>query len=438
MKMRMKSIIKILAVTSLAGLLFAPRTVWGQGQTWVGGNLQQMIEAARWRLGVFRINAAFRLSNAGYDSDIFYGYLDEPVPDGTASASTPIQVLLPLSKKAVIDVSESPEYVFYYDNRDQRAWNNRLNGRVHIALNKAYLQAGGGMSDVRRRLSPELDLNIRQKTNSVSSFALWQTSKSTSLALLYGGAKYDYDDEIFIDGASIADRLDRNEEFLDLIAYIQPSPRVRLSFDGQYGSYQFRRSFSNYRDSTSYGFFVGAEFVPGERDIEIVRGIKGTASIGYIRLDVRDPLLQDGAGLVGEAGVQAYLSRRMTGQLTFSRGFRFSVYSGASFYLATTVGAGLTRHLSRKADLTYDFTYGTTSYSDFDSGGPAPYYRYLTHRLSLNLRLARHVGVTFYGSFGQRDGGGSSPLRNKYFAGISLLYGFTGSGMSAPTRGGTL
>jgi len=285
-------------------------------------------------------------------------------------------------------------------------------------------------------MSQELDLNVRQETNSLNGLALWQASKSTSLALLYGGTKYEYDNDIFIDGASIADRLNRNEEFLDLIAYVQPSARLRLSFDGQYGSYQFRRSYSNYRDSTSYAFFAGAEFIPGERDIEIVRGLRGSAMLGYLRLDVNDPLLKDGSGLVGEANIEGYLTRRMTGQVFFSRGFQFSVYSGASFYLGTTAGAGVTRHLSRKADLSYAFTYGRTSYANLFSGGEAPSYRYLTHSLTLNLRLARHLSAALFGSFGQRDRGGSQPLRERYFAGISLVYGLAGGGMSAPTRGG--
>lgn len=421
-------------------LLVAPGQTSAQVRTWVGGNLEQMVEGARWRLGALRVNAAFNLANAGYDSDIYYGFLGASTPDLTASASLPVQVILPLSKKVVIDVTDSPQYAFYLDNARERSWNNVLAGRLHVAFKRIYLQAGGGTSNVRRRLSPELELNIRQKANRVNGLVLWQASETTSLALLYNGAQYSYDD-VFVDGRSIADRLNRNEEFIDLIGYVQPSPRVRLSLDGQYGSYEFRRSGPEFRDAASYAFFASAEFIPDISigDLELPRELRGTVALGYMMLDMKDPGRQDGSGLVGEATVSARLSRRMSGQVFFSRGFQFSIYSGSSHYLATTMGAGLSRHLSRKASLSYNFTYGLTTYAGLDvSSDPGRYYRYLTHTLRLGVRLARHMDASFYGSFGQRlrQRGGDETLRDRFFGGLSLTYGSVGGGMSAPSRGG--
>jgi len=424
----------------LVCLLLAPAPARAQGETWVGGNLQQMVESARWRLGEMRVNAAFTLANVGYDSDIYYGFLAERVPDAKASAAVPVQVLLPLSKKAVLDVSESPEYVFYLETERDRSWNNRLYGRLHLALDRVYLQAGGGLSNVKTRLSPELDLNIRLKTTALNGLALWQASRMTSLALLYGGVQYDYGDAEF-EGVSLADRLNRNEEFVDLISYVQPSPRLRLSLDGQYGTYEFRRVALGLRDAESFAFFAGVEFIPGERDFQLLRGFRGTASLGYMRLDMRDPLLRDGSGIVGSASVTARLSRRMTGELLFSRGFQFSIFSGSSFFLETLAGATVTRHLTKRASLSYRFLYGQTSYPDLDgepgtTAGRA--YQYLTHGLNLDILLARHLSMSLFGTFGQRDQGGGIPIRSRFFVGFGLVYGFRGTAMSTPTRGGSM
>ncbi len=427
-----------IVLAGLAWLLVTPGMAFGQGNTWVGANLQQMIESGRWRFGLVRVNAAFELSNVGYDSDIYYGFFDERIPDVTSSASTPVQVLLPLSKKVVIDVSDTPQYVFYLDTRRERAWNNTFYGQLHVALKNFYIQAGGGLSNVRRRMSSELELNVRQKTDSLSGLVLWQASKSTSLALLYGTAKYDFGDAVF-EGTSLAERLNRNETYWDLISYIQPSAKVRLSLDGQYGSYRFTQEASGLQDAEGYALLAGIEFIPGEGDIGKARGLQGAASLGYKRIDMRDPQFLDGSGLVGEASVMAGLNRRMTGQLSFSRGFQFSIYSGASYYLATSFGAGLTRLLSRRASLSYSFAFNMSSYPNFDPGGEGTptvsYYRYLTHGLSLNLRLARQLGVTFLGTFGQRNSGASVPIRSRFFAGVSLVYGFAGGGMSGPVGG---
>lgn len=127
---------RILCIASAAvslWLLTAPREVHGQGNTWAGIDLQQMVDTARWRIGLLRVNAALMLVNTGYDSDVFYGFLPEPVPDIMLTTSVPFQVLLPVSKNIVFDIRDIPQYVFYLDLKNERAWNNTFQGLVHFA-----------------------------------------------------------------------------------------------------------------------------------------------------------------------------------------------------------------------------------------------------------------------------------------------------------------
>ena len=261
MKIRTRNFILIAAMAGVSWLMVAPGTAYGQGETRAGASLAQMIESARWRLGVFRINAALELSNAGYDSDLYSGYLAEPVADYTFSASTPVQVLVPVSKKVVIDLSDRPQYVFYLDTPRERAWNNTFRGQVHIARKNIYIQAGGGMSNVRRRLSYELDINVRQKQDSLGGLVLWQVSKRASLAFVYGSAKYDLGQAEF-GGVSLSDNFNRKEDYFDFITYIEASSKVRFFVDGQYGSYAFTKVEFRFKDARSYGVFGGIEFTP--------------------------------------------------------------------------------------------------------------------------------------------------------------------------------
>ncbi|HSA95797.1 MAG TPA: hypothetical protein VLJ16_07090, partial [Acidobacteriota bacterium] len=63
-----------------------------------------MVDGARWRIGGLRINAAFTLDNAGYDSDIYYGFLQNAkVPDETFTAGAPVQLIVPLGKTVVLE-----------------------------------------------------------------------------------------------------------------------------------------------------------------------------------------------------------------------------------------------------------------------------------------------------------------------------------------------
>jgi len=426
------------AIALLAWFVLFPAPVCGQGNTWAGTSLAQMVEAARWRMGALRVNAALALTNAGYDTDIYYGYLGEAVPDYTFSAGVPVQVLLPLSKKIVLEVFDSPQYVFYLDAKNERGWNNIFRGQVHFAFDRFYVQAGGGLSNIRQRLSPELNINIRQKEDSLNGTILWQASRVTSLALLYGESLFDYGDAEF-GGTSIAETLNRKEDYFDFVTYLQPSPKVRFFLDGQYGSYRFAKEASSFRDTRSYGVFGGLEFIPREGETRRVEGIRGSISLGYKRFDIIDPLLLDGSGFVGAVNVSAGLLEKTTGRAFFSRDFAFSASSGASFYISTAYGGGITRLISRKISFSYDISFGRSTYPDAETGGggiPVGIYnRYTTHSFSLNVRLARHLGITFLSTLGKRIVDASGLERNRNFFGFSMVYGFAAGAISAPTRG---
>jgi len=431
--MRKKLSSALVISVALACFLGSPDPVRAQGNTWAGINLGQMIDAARLRLGALRLNASFELANAGYDSDVYFGYLDEAVPDYTFSAGLPVQVLLPLSKKVVLDVSDTPQYLFYLDTERERAWNNSFQGLVHFALDAIYLQAGLESANVRRRLSPELDANVREKRDGYNGLALWQLSRMTSLALIYGGAEYRYSDAEYL-GTNIADRLGRREDFFDFVTYVQPGPRTRIFVDGQFGTYKFTATEAANRNAKSYAFFGGIEFIPRAGEVLQRMGIRGSASLGYTRFDIDEPGVPDGSGITGRADVSFEFLKKTTGRLTFSRGFQFSIYSGASFYLMTRYGAGIARRLSRRASLNYDFSYTNNDYPG-DSGFEGVNNRFLSHSFSLDLRLARNLDLTLLGSFSQRTRYATDPVRNRNFIGMSLTYGFRRVGMSAPVGG---
>ena len=410
-----------------AWLIGTAGTARGQGLTWPGAALTRMLDGAHWRIGVLRANAAFTLASSGYDSDVFYGYFGDPVPDWTFAAGAPVQILVPLSKNVVLDLADSPQYVFYLDTKGERCVNNTFRGQVHVALKRVYLQAGGGMSDVRRRFSPELDINVREKRDSADGAFLWQASKAASLAILYERSKYDYGDAEYL-GSNLSEMLNRNEDHVDVIAYIQPGPGTRLLLEGQYGLFAFTGAPSGVRDAKSYGIFGGAEFIPRTGETPIGSGLRGGFKLGYIRLDLEDPGLRDGSGFAGEANVAADLTNRTSLQLFFSRGYQFSIFSGATYYLATTYRAGLSQLLSRKAVLSYDVSLGRAVYPrDGDIQGQGD--RFVAHAVSLNLRLARHLGVVLMGTFGRRARVGSEITRDRYFVGLGLTYGHPGSGI---------
>ncbi len=430
--MKKKAVLAIIMTPIVICLVAAPQKAFGQGNTWTGRSVSQMVEAARWRLDILRINAALNLLNVGYDSDLYYGYLSEPVPDATFSAALPLQVLIPISKSVVLDLFENPQYVFYLDTKKERALNNTSRGAVHLALKKFYFQAGGGLANVRRRLSPELDINIREKANRLNGLALWQVSQKMSLAMAYRGSRFDYGDAAF-GGTTIADTLNRKEAFADLVSYLQLSPRVRLFLDGQYGRYAFP---DRDRDAQSYGVFGGFEFTAREGEIVEAMRFQGSANLGYMSLDLKNPLLRDGSGLSGIVNLSAGLSRKTMVRTYYSRGFEFSVYSGASYFIGTSYGGGIAQRLSPRVSLSYDLAFGLVDYPRGEAGEVTfPGYRYTTHTANLSVMFRRNLTVTFFGTFGQRRLGPSGEARSRNFLGLNLSFGAPMGTVAIPMGG---
>ncbi len=165
-------------------LLFAaPDHAFGWGNTWLGTNLERIVNATRWRTGSLRYNAAFLVDNAGYDSDIYYASTSDPVPDYTFIAGPNLRFFLPLKEKIVFDISESPQYAFFLHTTKERSWDNTFRGQVHLVSDRFYLQAGEGLSSTRERLSTELNVKIRLRQSDFVGLGLWQLSKGTSVGL---------------------------------------------------------------------------------------------------------------------------------------------------------------------------------------------------------------------------------------------------------------
>jgi hypothetical protein len=417
-------------------LFLGPGRAFAWGNTWMGATLEQMVNMARWRAGAFRYNSVFRLDNAGYDSDIYFGSTANLVPDYTITAGPDISIFLPLKKRIVFDVSESPRYVFFFDTKRERALNNTFAGRVHFVFDRFYIQAGGGLIDAKQRLSTEVNLNARLKQDDLTGLVLWQASRETSFALQYRRSEFRYENltsgDINIQGA-----LNRRESFVNLSAYLQQHSKTRFYLDGEYGSFAFTETISGFKDARSYGLYGGVEFLPSAEGQGQTTGVSGRINLGYRRFDVLGHGAKDYSGLVGNTDVSIDIMRFTAIRAFFSRGPQFSAYSGLIYYLQTVYGVGLARSLSRKTTLTYDFSYGRNEYKGGETIGDEVsgnrLDKYMAHSIGLNFRLGRALGLNLMANLAKRDSAfAPRPTSRHYFIGFSLTYGYSSGGLTMP------
>ncbi|MCJ7589130.1 MAG: hypothetical protein MUQ00_14700, partial [Candidatus Aminicenantes bacterium] len=128
------------------------------GETWKGRNLRFTIERAPLRAGPLRIQPMLYLTDAGYDSNI-YGQIERPVKDYWLQAGPGIDVYVPVKKKKIVfSVSESPRYVYFFETKRERAWNNYLRGEVSLLFNKIFISGGGLLNNYKFRYPFEIDI----------------------------------------------------------------------------------------------------------------------------------------------------------------------------------------------------------------------------------------------------------------------------------------
>jgi len=133
-KMRAHRGLILAQVAVIFSVFLFPGRSFGWGNTWLGVNLEQIVNAARLKIGPFRGNVGFQLGNVGYDSDIYFGNTRDRTPDYTFAARPSAHFYLPLKKGIVLDIAEAPQYVFYLKTKAERAWNNSFLAQAHFAL----------------------------------------------------------------------------------------------------------------------------------------------------------------------------------------------------------------------------------------------------------------------------------------------------------------
>lgn len=414
----------------LAALLLAgPARAWGWGYTWAGTALEQIVNTARWKVGSFRANAAFRLDNSGWSNDIYFGNSLTPVPDWTLRAGPDVRIFYPWKGRIVVDLAESPRYVFYLHTTKDRSWNNDFRGNVHFVMKKFYVQVGGTSIDAKEFLSSELFVNIRRRENGVNGAVLWQLSPDSSLAMQFTGRKLVYAGGL-VDGIDIRANLNRTESVLRAIAFLQQTKSARIFLTADYGTYVFSEITASYKDAQSYALLGGINFIPaapeeGTASVEGTRGIQGGFNLGYRFFDMRDPAQKDYSGLVGNGNLTIGVLPLTTINATFTRSVQYSAYSGGTYYNLTSFGLGLTRNLSQRVALSYMFNYGKNDYPKVSEAQVARLVGFTTHNFQATFNLKEYLSVSLIGSLGRRTASlevGEVDKRN--FFGISLIYGF--------------
>jgi len=416
-----KKIFSLLAIATLYLSAFGVERLHGWGMTWMGYDLEQQVNGARLNLGPFRIKTVFYFTNVGYDSNV-YRTPNNPIQDFSITVGPGFYVYLPLKKKIVISIYESPQYVYFAETERERTWNNYFNGQVNFVLNRFFIVLGKKYSISREIWNTELDIRPQRKEDSSQGSLLWQISKRSSLFFRFLQAKYNYEDLSF-GGLRISSALDHTEDRGNLIGYYRVSSRTTFFLNFDYAYFKFQSPL-NPRDSKSYGIYSGFEFSPSGV-------IRGRINLGNKYFDILVPGVKDYRGIVGDTSLSIRVVRPLIIRTNHSRDVKFSAWYDNAYFIESLTGAGTSLYLFKNIRLDYNYSLGRNSYPGPARGqlpiGASPQKRkdkYENQSAGIYFRIKSKTALGVTATLWERDSNLWWENGKRLFVGINLIYDF--------------
>jgi hypothetical protein len=316
-------------------------------------------ERARLRLGPLRVIPVFRLSDVGYDSNVYFREEGgEVVPDFTATFSPEVRGYWLLGSSVILSVMENPEYLFYAKEKGLRAFTNSFStGLRMLALRSFSLSADYHVLSHVRRATSELDQRIQDTVTGGTAGFFFETPRGTAVGLTgsledfrYKDIASDAPDDIY------ALALDRRETSAAVELYYRVFSQSFFFTTAGWTRYEFVFPESAWRDASSFEVSGGIRF-------PLLGRARGTLSLGWKSFRPESPERQPFSGFVAATDV-AFRLGRLGVTLGYTRDNAFSYNESAYYYIDGRAQAGLSFYIASFLRIDGTVQLGTMDYPE--------------------------------------------------------------------------
>jgi hypothetical protein len=384
-------------------------------------------ERARLRLGPLRLVPAFRLSDVGYDSNVYFREKGaEVVSDVTATLSPELRAYWLAGGSVILSVTENPEYLAYAREKTLRAFSNSVSTSLRwLVLRRFTLSADYHvLSHVRRALS-ELDHRIRDTTTGAASSFFFESPRGTAIGVSGAVDDFRYKDI----AAGLPDdiyglALDRRETTVAAQVYYRVFSRSFFFSTAGWTRYDFSHAESAWRDASAFEVAGGFRF-------PLAGLARGTIRVGWKSFRPDAPERTPFSGLVAATDV-AFRVGRFAVTLGFDRDNAFSYNESAYYYVDSRARAGLSLYLVRSVRFDLGAQYGRMSYPEpqtvWDNGVPIVVARRADIQRNISLgpvvRISGTVGLGLsYNLYARMSNAPGFDVRRN-FVGAFITYEF--------------
>jgi len=408
-------------------LILISCTAYGQSYQSFKSTLEQIRERAKFKVGPFRILPTLQFKEIGYDTNVYYQHEDnDPVSDFTITFSPQVQVYLLFRDYLIFSFAENPEYVYYFEQKRERRWNNTLSPEFKFLFLDRFVLSGKYVhSDRRRRASSEFDVRANEIVDSASGRLFYETARKTSFGFFGFSRKINYEDTT-LPGEEIplSRNLNRREKGGNIEFYYKIFAESYFFVTAGYTDYEFEHTQSSWRDSYSYQVYTGIRF-------PLLGKIRGTLSLGYKKLVPKEADRTGFSGVVGNTGLNFRLWR-FGFSLSYQRDCHFSYWTNNIFFNEDRYGLGVSYYLTRFLRVDYGLSHARANYPESESlrmpdGSYEEILRkdiYRNHSIGLAFRIIENTGLGITVNFWERESNYYWGNRKRIFIGGYITYEF--------------
>ena len=310
-------------------------------------------------LGPVRIVPVFRLTDVGYDSNVYYrAEGTDVVSDLTATLSPEVKATWLIGGSLILSATENPEYVAFAQEAALRSFTNSVSGSLRWLVLRRFSLSGEthSLSHVRRSLS-ELEHRIRDTATGGRASVFLETARGTAIGLAGAVDDFRYRDV----GSGAPDdiyglMLDRRESSAAFEFDYRVFTASYVFFSAGGTRYDFLHPESAWRDGRSYQAWGGLRFPLSGR-------ARGAIRLGWKTFRPDTPDRRPFSGFVAATDV-TLRAGRLGLSLGLDRDNAFSYNETAYYYVDTRARVGLSLYLAEWLRLDGAVQYGTMVYPD--------------------------------------------------------------------------
>jgi hypothetical protein len=287
------------------------------------------------RFGPVALTPTIKLTNIGYDSNVFNEEKGAERSDTTATASPGISGWLRTPRVNLIGRSQVDMY-YFRELSALRAIDTDQAGRVEATLNRVTPWASGSLVTTRHRQNLEIDAIAKRRSDDVRVGAAVRLTKKTSVGGFAGRSHVDFESDAVFRGTDLARVLNRTGSIAGGEVRYAATPLTTIALYVQQTRDRFESATE--RNSDSIRFAPSVEFKP-------LALISGHATVGLRRVRFLDRAQPDFRGVTASVDLQYTLRARTRIGLLAQRDLEYSYVTEQLDYVLASVGMSLTQRL---------------------------------------------------------------------------------------------